>query len=161
MIKSLDKLDKKDREIIYNLIEEEVLHDKEKNKFFMQACKMKPVKNPSFEKVEYISEVEGRIKGYFAYLHDKINQKVINIEIIGFDDMAILTRDFIKFCKHLDDKFKYIELAIIPEAPTYRLARYLFKKYNFRKIGTLESSIRLINNTRYDVEIWHKRGDKE
>lgn len=157
MIKAFDVMTEKDREIIYNLIEDEVLRDKEKNKFFMQACKMKPIKNQSFEKIEYISEVEGRIKGYFAYLHDKVNDKVVNIEIIAFDDAGILARDFINFCKMLDKNFKYIELSIMPESPAYKIARYLFKKYNFRKIGTLENSIKLIDKSRHDVEIWQKR----
>lgn len=156
MISKIDDLGRKE---IYSIIEQEVFSDEEKYKFFMSSCKMKPIKNSSFEKYEFVSHVEGRIQGYFAYLYDLVNQKVTNIELISFEENAVFMRDFLKFCKYLDETFKNIELAIIPESPAYRMATLCFSKYKLRRIGTLTSSMRLCDGKRYDVEIWQKRGD--
>lgn len=149
-----------DTKHIYKMIEECVLDDTEKYKYFMQSAKMKPIKNSSFEKVEYISRVGGRIQGYFAYLYDKINDKIINLELISFENNPVFLRDFMKFCEYLGDNFKNVELSVIPGNPAYRLTKKAFITYNFKRIGTLEESIRLVDGKYYPVEIWQRRGER-
>ena len=151
------RLKDKDRNSLYDCINYACRSDIEKYKFFMNSCKMKPLKNSSFKKLEYISLVDGKIQGYFAFILDKINCKIINIELISFDETRVFVRDFLKFCEYLDNNFKNIELFVIPENPAYRIARRGFLRYSFNKIGNLEKSIRLIDGKFYDVEIWQKR----
>ena len=149
-----------DRENIYKIIKVIVLRNSQKNKYFMQNCKMKPIKNSSFEKPEFISLVEGRMQGYFAYLYDKINDKIVNIELIAFEDSPVFVRDFLKFCGYIGDNFRKIEISVIPGNPAYRIARKAFDKYNFKRIGTLDESIRLIDGKYYPVEIWQRRAEQ-
>ena len=153
----IQKLRAEDRDIIYDIINNSVKDDYEKYKFFMNSCKMKPVKSSSFKKIEYISLVGERVQGYFAFIFDKINRKVTNIELISFDETRVFVRDFLEFCEYLSENFKNVELAVIPENPAYRIARRSFLKYNFKKVGTLQESIRLIDGKFYDVEIWQRR----
>lgn len=154
------KLQESDRKAIYSMINDIVFSDYEKYKFFMNSSKMKPIKNSSFKKLEYISLVKGRVQGYFAFIYDKINQKIINIELISFDETRVFVRDFLKFCEYLSENFKNVELSVIPENPAYRIARRGFLRYNFVKIGTMEKSIRLIDGKFYDVELWQRRREQ-
>lgn len=147
-----------DTKNIYEMIEQKVLENQQKYKYFMQSAKMKPIKNSSFEKVEYYSHIDGRVQGYFAYLYDKINNKIINIELISFEENPVFVRDFLKFCEYLGDNFRNVELSVIPGNPAYKLTRKAFVKYNFKRIGVLEDSIRLIDGEYYPVEIWQKEG---
>lgn len=156
----IQRLRAEDRNIIYDIINNSVKDDYEKYKFFMNSCKMKPLKTSSFKKLEYISIVDGKVQGYFAFIFDKINRKITNIELISFDETRVFVRDFLKFCEYLSENFKNVELAVIPENPAYRIARRSFLKYNFKKIGTLQESIRLIDGKFYDVEIWQRRAEK-
>ena len=151
------KLQESDRKAIYSMINDIVFSDYEKYKFFMNSSKMKPIKNSSFKKLEYISLVKGRVQGYFAFIYDKINQKIINIELISFDETRVFVRDFLKFCEYLSENFKNVELSVIPENPAYRIG---FLRYNFVKIGTMEKSIRLIDGKFYDVELWQRRREQ-
>lgn len=153
----IKKITESEREFVYNSIETAVMRDIEKYKFFINYYKMRPIKNKSFVKCEYISIVKGRLQGYFAFLFDKINRKVINIEVMAFDETAVLTRDFMKFCKYLDENFENFELSIIPESPAYRIASKCFEKYGLTKIGTLKSSILLRDKKRYSLELWEKK----
>lgn len=52
-----------DTKNIYEMIEQKVLENQQKYKYFMQSSKMKPLKNSSFEKVEYYSHINGRVQG--------------------------------------------------------------------------------------------------
>ena len=154
----IKKLTDKDRKNIYKVIKYNCLHDIDKYKYFMQTCKMKPIKNSSFKKIEYISIVKGRIQGYFAYLLDLVNVKVTNIEIISFDETTVLVRDFLIFCDFLVKRYENLEISIIPDSPAYRIARRSFQKYGFKKIGTLEKSLKLKDKRYYDLELWQRRG---
>lgn len=152
------KVCKEDEELIYSIINTELSSDTERYKYFISASKLKPLKNAQFEKVEYISHVDGRIHGYFAYVLDKFNDKITNIEIMSFENSVVLVRDFIKFCSILDNSYEHIELAVIPENPAYRIAKKCFNKFKFIKIGTLTESVKLLDGARYDIELWQKRG---
>ena len=64
----IQRLRAEDRNIIYDIINNSVKDDYEKYKFFMNSCKMKPLKTSSFKKLEYISIVDGKVQGYFAFI---------------------------------------------------------------------------------------------
>lgn len=147
-----------DEKLVHDIINTELSSNKEKYKYFIGSSKLKPLKNSQFEKIEYISHVDGKIQGYFAYILDKFNNKITNIELMAFENSPILVRDFIEYLKILDKCYKHIELAVIPGNPAYRIAKKYFEKYKFIKIGTLTESVKLIDGNRYDIELWQKRG---
>ena len=153
----IQRLREKDRENIYNAIINYSLQNLERTKFYMNFAKMKPVENTAFSKVEYISLVKGRIQGYFAYLFDKVNKKIVNIEVLSFEESPVLVRDFLKFCEFVQQNFNNIELSIIPESPAYKIAIRCFKQYGFIKVGTFRNSVLLKDKKYYSLEWWERK----
>ena len=91
----IQRLREKDRENIYNAIINYSLQNLEKTKFYMNFAKMKPVENTAFSKVEYISLVKGRIQGYFAYLYDKVNKKIVNLSVTSLNFASLYKKTLI------------------------------------------------------------------
>ena len=151
---------KEDRKFVHDIIKKAVFEDLEKFKFFINSSKGMDFKESvRFQKEEFISCVEGKIQGYFAYLHDRANEKIINIEVMAIEETPVLVRDFLIFCKLLVSTYDNFELSIIPQSPAYHIAQKCFEKFKFKRVGVLKSSIKLLDNKRYDLEIWEKKGE--
>lgn len=150
------KITRTTRNVIYDIIIEQINKDLEKNKHFLNVSKMRDVQGGEFYKAEYYSLYKNKICGYFAYIYDKTNRKIVNIEVIKFSNTYIFIKDFFDFCKYVYC-FEHIELTISPQSPAYKLARKCFEKYNFRKVGILKKSVKLLDNKYYDLELWEKK----
>lgn len=154
MIKSIKS---EERKKFIELLKEKIKADPERYKYFAFSG-MEEIKNPLYEKIEFLSkDKDGNIRGEMGILFDIKADKVIALELISFkDNDLVFTKDFINFCKILS-QYKRIELDIIPGSPSYSLAMKLFKKYNFRKVGTFKESVKLLDNKFYDVEYWERK----
>lgn len=153
----LEMLTKDKRENFYKILEDKIKSNPERYKFFAAGAK-KMRDNPVFNKVEFLSKVGNEVIGEVGYIHDIINDKIVNIELACFkDNSPTFIKDLLLFFELLDSIYLNFELEIMIHSPAYKLACRAFKKYGFKYIGLKRSSLKLLNGKRYDVAIWEKK----
>lgn len=143
--------------ILKDILEEEQQANFEKYKFFTGS--LDNIKIPGIDELMMLSIHNGHIVGYMGCMYNEVHDKIISLDFIFTGDNLTEKKefldDFTKFCSMLDKLYKKIELNIVPESPAYKLAMKLFKRHNFRKVGTFRKARKILDKF-YDVEAWEK-----
>lgn len=157
----LELLSRDNRESFYKVLENKIMSEPERYKFYAAGAK-KMRDNPVYNKVEFLSKVGDEVIGEMGFLEDLANEKIINIELICFkENSPTFMKDLFLFFKLLDCSYLNFEFEVIPQAPTYRLARKAFEKYDFKYVGIKRKSLKLLNGKKYDVTIWERKQEEE
>lgn len=148
---------RENQEEVYKIINNYLKLHPRKTKFF--AEELKPLKSPQFQKLEYISRGEQeKILGYFAFVYDLANELVVNFELVAIKANKTFIQDFFNLTDMIIDIYKRLVIYIPLDSPSMRMSRRVFKDKGFELVGTLKS-YQKIGSSRYDVEIWQRRGE--
>lgn len=141
----LKRINKKNRDFYYNLINDQVTADQEKYKYFgyVGECQDK-----SKHQIEFISQNKNIVLGYISISIDIKNERVTNFSLINFEKSREFFIDLFNFTNSLYEIYDNYEFRIVSDSPAIPIAEKLFKKFNFKKIGTIEKSKKILGE-------WH------
>lgn len=141
----LKRISKKNRDFYHKLINEQVSINQEKYKYFgfVGECQDK-----SKHQIEFISQRDNIVIGYFSILVDIPNERITNFSIINFEKSREFFIDLFNFTNCLYEIYDNFEFRIVSDSPAIGIAEKLFKKFNIKKIGTVEKSKKILRE-------WH------
>ena len=141
----LKRINEKNKKFYHNLINNQVTADIEKYKFFglVGDCQDK-----TKHQIEFVSQRDNIVVGYFAILVDIKNERVTNFSLVSFEKSRELFVDLFNFTNSLYEIYDNFEFRIVSDSPAVPIAEKLFKKFNIKKIGTIEKSKKILGE-------WH------
>lgn len=146
----LRKINKKNKNEYYKLINNQITFDKEKYKFFGI---LKDIKLENKKQLEYISHYNGKVYGYMSILIDIVNERVVNFSLIALEKNKEFFIDLMNFIFSITEVYSNFELRIAEDSPAIKVAEKFFKIYGFKKLGTIEKS-KKINDEWHNENIY-------
>ena len=149
------------RIIVWDKIRDLISKDLDYYKFFIGSAKniSQLGKEMGLEKVEFISENDNKINGYFSYIYDSNTRTAKDFEMLSFSKESkniTLLKDFAKviYCLHDSPDYERLEVEIIKGAPSSCILESLIRTNVFRLVGEKRKAIRLNDNKLYDIVIY-------
>lgn len=149
------------RTIVWDKIRNLISKDLDYYKFFIGSAKniSQLGKEMGLEKVEFISESDNKINGYFSYIYDSSTRTAKEFELLSLEKNSkniTLLKDFAKVIRCIYDSPDYerLEVEIIKGAPSSCILESLIRANSFRVVGEKRKAIRLNDNKLYDIVIY-------